>query len=32
MARLRQAITVGKLADFAAAFRDEQALGDIEPL
>jgi queuine tRNA-ribosyltransferase len=32
MARLRQAITVGKLAEFAAAFRDEQALGDIEPV
>jgi queuine tRNA-ribosyltransferase len=31
MARLRQAITVGKLAEFAAAFRDQQALGDIEP-
>jgi queuine tRNA-ribosyltransferase len=32
MARLRQAITVGRLADFAAAFRDEQALGDVEPV
>ena len=32
MARMRQAITVGKLDAFAAAFRDEQALGDIEPL
>jgi queuine tRNA-ribosyltransferase len=32
MARMRQAITVGKIADFAAAFRAEQALGDIEPV
>ncbi len=32
MARMRQAITVGKLAAFAEAFAAEQALGDIEPL
>ena len=32
MARMRQAIGVGKLADFAAAFQAEQALGDIEPV
>ncbi|GIK98147.1 MAG: queuine tRNA-ribosyltransferase [Alphaproteobacteria bacterium] len=32
MARLRQAITVGRLEQFAKAFRDEQALGDIEPV
>jgi queuine tRNA-ribosyltransferase len=32
MARMRQAIAAGKLAEFAAAFREEQALGDIEPL
>ena len=32
MARMRQAITVGRLAAFAAAFAAEQALGDIEPL
>jgi queuine tRNA-ribosyltransferase len=31
MARMRQAITVGKLAAFAEAFAAEQALGDIEP-
>jgi queuine tRNA-ribosyltransferase len=30
MARMRQAITVGKLAAFAEAFAAEQALGDIE--
>ncbi len=32
MARMRQAITVGKLAAFAEAFAAEQALGDIEPV
>jgi queuine tRNA-ribosyltransferase len=32
MARMRQAITVARLAEFAAAFREEQALGDIEPV
>ncbi len=32
MARMRQAIGVGKVADFAAAFQAEQALGDIEPV
>src|SRR3546814_1265873 len=31
MARMRQAITVGKLAAFAAAFANQQALGDIAP-
>ncbi len=32
MARMRQAITVGKLAAVAEAFAAEQALGDIEPV
>jgi queuine tRNA-ribosyltransferase len=32
MAGLRSAIESGRLKDHAAAFRAEQALGDIEPL
>ncbi|SLN55754.1 tRNA guanosine(34) transglycosylase Tgt [Oceanibacterium hippocampi] len=32
MAGLRQAIADGRLGDFAAAFREEQAQGDIDPL
>ena len=32
MAAMRQAIEAGTFTDFAAAFAEEQALGDIAPL
>ena len=32
MADLRQAIVAGRLADWAAEFAAEQAVGDIEPV